>query len=182
MVKIILHFKNNRILYLAISFTIVFFLYITYILAPFSNCFKLETGANSLGVSFSYSIELVKNFFESRNKEQLLCYSVFLQIWDVIFAFVYTLMYTSWIIYFFQNKRLFLIAPILCMISDWAENYLELLMLETYLNSSSISELLVSIGSGINSFKWILSSITFLIILVGIIIKLKNFLTKPKLK
>jgi hypothetical protein len=68
------------------------------------------------------------------------------------------------------------------MIADWAENYLELLMLETYLNSSSISELLVSIGSGINSFKWILSSITFLIILVGIIIKLKNFLTKPKLK
>jgi hypothetical protein len=67
------------------------------------------------------------------------------------------------------------------MIADWAENYLELLMLETYLNSSSISELLVSIGSGINSFKWILSSITFLIILVGIIIKLKTFLTKPKL-
>jgi hypothetical protein len=68
------------------------------------------------------------------------------------------------------------------MIADWAENYLELLMLETYLNSSSISELLVSIGSGINSFKWILSSITFLIILVGIIIKLKTFLTKPKQK
>jgi hypothetical protein len=68
------------------------------------------------------------------------------------------------------------------MIADWAENYLELLMLETYLNSSSISELLVSIGSGINSFKWILSSITFLIILVGIIIILKTFLTKPKLK
>jgi hypothetical protein len=68
------------------------------------------------------------------------------------------------------------------MIADWAENYLELLMLETYLNSSSISEILVSIGSGINSFKWILSSITFLIILVGIIIKLKTFLTKPKLK
>jgi hypothetical protein len=67
------------------------------------------------------------------------------------------------------------------MIADWAENYLELLMLETYLNSSSISELLVSIGSGINSFKWILSSITFLIILVGIIIKLNTFLTKPKL-
>ncbi len=182
MIKIILHFKNNRILYLAISFTIIFFLYITFILAPFSKCFKLEKGANSLGVSFSYSIELVKNFFELRNKEQLLCYSEFLQIWDVIFAFVYTLMYTSWIIYFFQNKRLFLIAPILCMIADWAENYLELLMLETYLNSSSISELLVSIGSGINSFKWILSSITFLIILVGIIIKLKKFLTKPKLK
>ena len=83
--------------------------------------------------------------------------------------------------YFFEICHI-LIAPILCMITDWAENYLELLMLETYLNSSSISELLVSIGSGINSFKWILSSITFLIILVGIMIKLKKFLTKPKLR
>jgi hypothetical protein len=67
------------------------------------------------------------------------------------------------------------------MIADWAENYVELVMLKTYLNSGSISETLVSIGSGMNSFKLILSSITYLIILIGIIIKLKTFLTKPKL-
>jgi hypothetical protein len=173
--------KNKRTLYLAIGFTLVFFLYITYILAPFSNCFKLDTGASSLGISFSYTIDMVQNFFESRTQEQLLCYSEFLQIWDAIFGFVYTLMYTSWIVYFFNNKRLFLIIPILCMIADWVENYVELIMLETYLNSSPISETFVSIGSGINSFKWILSSITYLIILIAIIIKLKTFLTKPKL-
>jgi hypothetical protein len=67
------------------------------------------------------------------------------------------------------------------MISDWTENYFELVMQKTYLNSDPISETLVSIGSGINSFKLILSSITYLIILIGIIIKLKTFLTKPKL-
>ena len=175
------YFKNNRTLCLAIGFTIVFFLYITYILAPFSRCFKLDAGVNSLGLSFSYSLEMVQKFFESRTQEQLLCYSEFLQIWDVIFALVYTLMYASWIVYFFNNKRLLLIIPILCMIADWAENYVELVMLKTYLNSGSISETLVSIGSGMNSFKLILSSITYLIILIGIIIKLKTFLTKPKL-
>ena len=90
-------------------------------------------------------------------------------------------MYASWIVYFFNNKRLFLIIPILCMIADWAENYVELSMLKTYSNSGPISETLVSIGSRINSFKWILSSITYLIILIGIIIKLKTVLTKPKL-
>jgi hypothetical protein len=67
------------------------------------------------------------------------------------------------------------------MIADWSENYFELIMLKTYLNSGQISETLVSIGSGINSFKLILSSITYLIILIGIIIKLKTVLTKPKL-
>jgi len=54
-------------------------------------------------------------------------------------------------------------------------------MLKNYLNSGLISETLASIGSGINSFKLILSSITYLIILIGIIIKLKTVLTKPKL-
>jgi len=177
----ITNFNKNQILYLAIGFTIVFSFYLIYILAPFSSCFKLDAGVNSLGLSFSYSLEMVQKFFESRTREQLLCYSKFLQIWDAIFAFVYTLMYASWIVYFFNSKRLILIIPILCMIADWAENYVELVMLKTYLNSGPISETLVSIGSGINSFKLILSSITYLIILIGIIIKLKTFLTKPKL-
>jgi hypothetical protein len=167
-------------LYLAVGFTFVFFLYATYILAPLGSCFKIDTGANSLGLSFSYSLEMVQKFFESRNQEQLLCYREFLQIWDAIFAFVYTLMYASWIAYFLNKKRLFLIIPVLCMIADWAENYVELIMLEAYLKSNPISETVVSLGSGINSFKWILSSMTYLIILVGIIITLKTFLTKPK--
>ena len=120
---------------------------------------------------------MVQNFFEARTQEQLLCYSQFLKIWDAIFAFIYTLMYASWIMYFFRNKSLFLIIPIFGMILDWTENYIELLMLKTYLNSSLISDTLASLGSGTNSFKWILSSLTYLIIIIGIIIALKVFLT-----
>ena len=172
-------FKNHRTLYFAIGSTLVMSLYVKFILGHFSRCFTLDVGANSLGLSFYYTLDMVQNFFESRNRTQLLCYRQFLQIWDIIFALVYTFMYASWIMYFFKNKRLFLIIPILAMITDWSENYVELLMLETYLNSSPISEILVSLGSGINSIKWVLSSLTYLIILVGIIIILKNFLTKP---
>jgi len=181
MIKPIKYFMKNRTLYLAIGFSIVFVLYITYILAPISSCFKLDTGVSSLGLSFSYSLEMVQKFFESRTQEQLLCYREFLQIWDAIFAFIYTLMYASWMVYFFNNKRLLLIIPFLCMMADWAENYAELVMLKTYFLSGPISKTLVSIGSRINSFKLILSSITYLIILIGIVIKLKTVLTKPKL-
>jgi hypothetical protein len=154
---------------------------VKFIFIPFSRCFTLDVGENSLGLSFYYTIDMVQNFFESRTRGQLLCYSQFLQIWDAIFAFVYTLMYAAWIMYFFKNKRLFLIIPILAMIADWAENYVESLMLETYLNSNPISETLVSLGSGINSFKWSLSILTYLIIIIGIMSTLKIFLTKPKL-
>ncbi len=73
-----------------------------------------------------------------------------------------------------------MIVPILGMIADLLKNYLELLMLETYLNLGLISELIVAFGSGINSLKLTLSYLTILVILVGIVMALKVFVTKPK--
>jgi len=180
MTTIIQDSKSKRTLYFAIGFTVAFMLYITFALNPAGSCFKVEAGPNSLGLSFSYTKDMVQSFFESRSQEQLICYSQFLQIWDAVFAIIYTLMYASWIMYFFNKKRLLTLIPVLGMISDWSENYVELLMIKTYLNSGPISEIFVSLGSGINSFKWILSSLTYLIIFVGIIIALRNFLTKPR--
>lgn len=182
MIRTIKHFKNHRTLYFAIGSTLVFFLYLTLALVPASSCFKLDVGSNSLGLSFSYTKDMVQSFFESRTQDQLICYSQFLQKWDVIFALFSTVMFGSWIVYLFKKRRLFLIAPtILGMIADWSENFIELLMIETHLNSSTISETLVSLGSGINSFKFAMIGLTYLIILTGIILVLKKFLTKPKL-
>ena len=144
MIHTIKYFMNHRPLYLAIVSTLAMFLYLKFILGHFSKCFTLDVGSNSLGLSFYYTIDMVQDFFISRTRGQLLCYSQFLQIWDIVFAFVYTSMYSSWIMYFYKNRHLLLIIPILTMIADWAENYVELLMLETYLNSSILSETLVS--------------------------------------
>jgi len=171
----------NRTLYFAIGFTLVFIFYISFILMPLSSCFRIDIGTNSLGLSI-YNIEMVQGFFQARDQAQLLCYSQFLKLWDIIFAVVSTAMFGSWIVYLFKNKRLLLLAPtVLGMIADWSENFVELLMLETYLNSGVISETLVSLGSGLNLFKLTTIGLTYLIILVGIIIILKTFLTKPKL-
>jgi len=172
--------RNKNILYFAIGSTVAFMLYIIFVLTPVGACFNLDSGSNSLGLSFSYTKDMVLSFFESRSQEQLLCYSRFLQIWDAIFAIIYTLMYASWIVWLFNNKRWLALVPILGMISDWSENYIELIMIKTYSNVGAISEMIVSLGSGINSFKWILSSLTYLIILIGIIIAIKNFFTKTR--
>ena len=172
--------RNKNILYFAIGSTVAFILYITLILTPAGACFKLDSGSNSLGLSFSYTKDMVLSFFESRSQEQLLCYSQFLQIWDAIFAIIYTLMYASWIVWLFNNTRWLALVPVLGMISDWSENYIELIMIKTYSNAGVKNETIVSLGSGINSFKWILSSLTYLIILLGIIIAIKNFFTKTR--
>ena len=172
--------RNKNILYFAVGSTVAFMLYIIFVLTPVGACFNLDSGSNSLGLSFSYTKDMVLSFFESRSQEQLLCYSRFLQIWDAIFAIIYTLMYASWIVWLFNNKRWLALVPILGMISDWSENYIELIMIKTYSNAGAISETIVSLGSGINSFKWILSSLTYLIILIGIIIAIKNFFTRTR--
>ena len=122
---------------------------------------------------------MVLDFFAARNQEQLLCYSQFLKVWDIIFAVIYTLMYGSWILYLL-NKKILLIVPTLGMIADWSENFSELLMIESYVTSGSISQSLISIGSGINSFKWIMSSLTYLIVIIGIIIAIKTLITRDK--
>ena len=172
------HLKNYKTLYFAIGSTFIFFLYLIFALVPVSSCFRLDIGSNSLGLSFSYTKDMVQSFFQLRTQDQLICYSQFLQIWDVILSLISTIMFGSWILYFFKKKRLFLIAPtILGMIADWLENYIELLMIETYLNSSAISQILVSLGSRINSFKFVMIGLTYLIILTGIMIALKIVLT-----
>ena len=172
--------KNHKHLYFAIGFTLVFILYISFVLMPLSSCFRIDIGTNSLGLSI-YNIEMVQGFFQARDQAQLLCYSQFLKLWDIIFAVVSTAMFGSWIVYLFKNKRLLLLAPtVLGMIADWSENFVELLMLETYVNSAVISETLVSLGSGLNIFKLTMIGLTYFIILVGIILLIKTFITRPK--
>tara|TARA_B100000497_G_scaffold105913_1_gene122468 strand:+ start:32 stop:571 length:540 start_codon:yes stop_codon:yes gene_type:complete len=170
---------SKKILYVAIGSTAAFILYITFALTPAGLCFNVDSGPNSLGLSFSYTKGMVLSFFESRSQEQLLCYSQFLQIWDAMFAIIYTLMYASWIVYLF-NKRWLALIPVIGMISDWSENYIELLMIKTYTNAGAVSETIVSLGSGINSFKWVLSSLTYLVILIGIIIAIRSFFSKAR--
>ena len=144
---------NRRTLYLAIGSTLAFLLYSVLILDPVGKCFRLEDSSNSLGLTFSYTLQMVQDFFELRSQDQLGCYKKFLQIWDVIFAIIYASMYCFWIMYFFHERRIITVVPLLAMVADWAENFIEIMMINSYLDSNTISQKLVSVGSGINMFK-----------------------------
>ena len=173
-------YATRRILYMALGSTLAFMLYSLLVLAPAGKCFKVDEGSNSLGLTFSYTLGMVQEFFESRSTSQLDCYSEFLQIWDVMFAIIYTSMYCFWILYFFQNRRILLVIPLLGMVADWSENIVEIMMINSYLDSNTISETLVSVGSGLNMFKWIMSTLTYLVIFAGIGIKIKSVMNRYK--
>ena len=171
---------NRRILFLATGSTVAFMLYSFLILEPVGKCFMVEDGSNSLGLTFSYTLQVVQDFFEVRTQDQLDCYVEFLQLWDVMYAVVYASMYCFWIMYFYHDRRLFLLVPVLAMVADWAENFVEIMMINAYLDSNTISETLVSVGSGLNMIKWVFFSLIYLILAVGIRTKIKSVLRRRK--
>ena len=174
--------KKYKYLYFILGSTLSMVFYLRFFLSDYSKCFSVEVGINSLGLTFYYTVEIVKEFFELRTLEQLNCYREFLKIWDPIFAIVYTLMYSSWIIYFFKNKYYFLVVPFLVMITDWVENYIELMMLENFINSDILSPALVLFGSGINTLRWLLFSAIYLLIIIGIVKAIKLYYKKSVTK
>jgi len=171
---------NRRILSLATGSTVAFILYSVLILEPVGKCFMVEDGSNSLGLTFSYTLQMVQDFLEVRTQDQLDCYVEFLQIWDVMYAAIYASMYCFWIMYFYHDRRLFLLVPVLAMVADWAENIVEIMMINAYLDSNTISETLVSVGSGLNMIKWVFFSLIYLILAVGIRTKIKSVLRRRK--
>ena len=171
--------KKYKSLYYSLGSALLMVFYLRFFLSDFSKCFSVDVGINSLGLTFYYNVEIIKDFFESRTLEQLNCYREFLQIWDPIFAIVYTLMYSSWIIHFFKNKYYFLVVPILVMIADWVENYIELMMLQDFINSDMLSPTLVSFGSGVNTLRWLLFSVIYFLIIIGIVKAIKMYFTRP---
>ncbi|MFZ9029467.1 MAG: hypothetical protein ACO2Z9_10660, partial [Crocinitomicaceae bacterium] len=120
----------------------------------------------------------VLTFLSSRSKEQLICYTRFIRIWDTVFPVIYTSMHITWIIYLIKRWKLVVILPVLHMIADWVENNVEVMIVETYLNSEKAAGPLVSLGSTLTTTKWILSTVIYLIILVAIGLKLKNYFRK----
>ena len=66
------------------------------------------------------------------------------------------------------------------MAADWAENITEIFMINSFLDSNSISETLVSVGSGLNMIKWTMSTLTYLILFAGIAIKIKSVMSTSK--
>ena len=174
--------SDKTIFYLAIFSTILMVVYAQFVLGHYSQCFSIDNATNSLGLYFGYTIDEVLAFVELRSVQQLKCYIIFLKIWDTIFPVLYTLMYVFWIVYLIKKWNYLLIIPIFHMILDWIENAIEISMIEWYINTASLSENLVSMGSLITTLKWFSSFLIYGILLYGIILNLRRFLSAQKLK
>jgi len=190
MKKVSAFFYDNVTLMSCIIATLIMVGYASFVMGGFSSCFEIEgEGPSSLGLSFGYSFETVLQFFTNRDSEAIRCYVDFISIWDNIFPLLYSAMYILWISYLWKNVnqsrprlRLINLFPLLMILMDWSENFMEVQMATYYLTNQTLLESQASFASFISITKWMGSTICYAIIIVGIFIRLKPLFQKSDQK
>lgn len=169
---------KSTLLIIALICTVIMGLYAQFVMGHFSACFVLDSGLNALGLHFGYDLDVALAFFEMRTESQLICYQDFIAFWDMIFPVVYTAMYLVWIMYFFKSWRLLIIIPLLHMFSDYAENFFEIELVQSYIEKGSIQASDTYWSSRLTIIKWSLSLITYSFIIIGIALKVFSLFKK----
>ena len=161
----------NTIIITAITFGYLFLVFL-----DAAKCFEVDSSNISLGTSFGFSTMNVQEFFSIRNSKMINCYQEFLSIWDNIFALLYGLMYVGWLSFIlkpFQNKcKAMNLLPFTQTIFDWLENLKLYRIANNYLESGKIMASDVQIASIFNQIKWSVTGMVFLLILIGIAMRL----------
>lgn len=171
------YFYEKSSLIISIVSILVVFGFIYLILVPQSNLYKVENAEIvSLGTSFGFNKEMVMSFFQGRTTEMLHAYSDLLWIWDNIFAILYGLMNILLISNLFKPFKtrfeLMNIFPALQSVLDWIENINLGIATKSYIESGEISNLNASMASIANVAKWSCSGIVYILLAVGIILRI----------
>ena len=179
------YFYDKSNLIVAIILTVICFSYAFTVLVDASKCFEVQgSEVTSLGVKLGFGHADVVSFFSARTPEMIECYKDLLIVWDNIFAVLYGLMYLTWLSLLlkpFRNKVRFLnLLPIVQVIFDWLENFQLTGIANSFLAGETISSTPSLFASSFSMFKWIASGIMFVVILVGVVLRIINAIKSKK--
>ena len=178
-------FYQNSNLVTGVSLTIIFIGYLVLVMMGKGAAFEVaDSNMRSLGTSFGFDQADIHAFLSARSKEMITAYITFNQVWDVLFGVIYGLMYVVWVSVLLKPLSHKVgglnLVPFLQVLFDWLENYQLALLANQYLNDGMISPANAKLASVFSMFKWACSSLTYILILIGIIlmirraVKLKN--------
>lgn len=152
-------------------------------LSCYGKSFEVSGGkVKSLGATFGFGVRDVTAFFTERTDQMITSYINFNQVWDFLFAIIYGVMYVIWlsVIYKPYAQKLWVInlIPFTQVIFDWVENINLASLSKAFLVDESISNSAVTIASTASSIKWVISLVVYLLIIIGILLRLVK--TKKK--
>ena len=172
-------FYQNSNLVTGVSLTIIFIGYLVLVMMGKGAAFELaDSNMRSLGTSFGFDQADIHAFLSARSKEMITAYITFNQVWDVLFVVIYGLMYVVWVSVLLKPLSHKVgglnLVPFLQVLFDWLENYQLALLANQYLNDGMISAANAKLASVFSMFKWACSSLTYILILIGIILMIRR--------
>jgi len=172
-------FYQNSNLVTGVSLTIIFIGYLVLVMMGKGAAFELaDSNMRSLGTSFGFDQADIHAFLSARSKEMITAYITFNQVWDVLFGVIYGLMYVVWVSVLLKPLSHKVgglnLVPFLQVLFDWLENYQLALLANQYLNDGMISPANAQLASVFSMFKWACASLTYTLILIGIILMIRR--------
>jgi hypothetical protein len=171
---------NKSSFILAFGFTALCFGYLFLFMMDKTTCFAVAgQETEPLALSFGFTYQEVIDFFADRSSEQLTCYIAFNTIWDIIFGILNGLMNAIWVSLLFKpfasKFKAINLFPFVPSIFDWLEDFTMAHLTSNYINGETLSALEVQFASGFVMAKLVCTGLTFLIILIGIGLRIQAF-------
>ena len=172
-------FYQNSNLVTGVSLTIIFIGYLVLVMMGKGAAFEVaDSNMRSLGTSFGFDQADIHAFLSARSKEMITAYITFNQVWDVLFGVIYGLMYVVWVSVLLKPLSHKVgglnLVPFLQVLFDWLENYQLALLAHQYLNDGMISPANAKLASVFSMLKWACASLTYILILIGIILMIRR--------
>jgi hypothetical protein len=173
--------KSNLIT--ALIATAVFVGYLLFVLTAQGKAFAVaDSAVKSLGTSLGFGQAEILAFLSERSPQMISAYINFNLVWDTLFGLIYGVMYVIWVSVLFKpNPQRFGILNLLPfgqVVFDWLENASLATLSNQYLADGTISSSTALLASTFSTTKWVFSLLTYVVILVGIVIRLRMALKR----
>jgi hypothetical protein len=157
--------------------TAVFAAYLVVVLTGKGTAFAVaDSSVRSLGTSLGFGQAEILAFLAERSDQMILAYIEFNQVWDTLFGLIYGVMYVVWVSVLFkpysQKVGILNLLPFGQVIFDWAENFSLSALSSQYLADGTISSSMALLASTSSAIKWGFSLLVYVVIVVGIVIRL----------
>ena len=159
--------------------TSVFAGYLVFFLTGKGTAFEVANSTvRSLGTSLGFGQAEILAFFAERSDRMIDAYISFNQIWDTLFGLIYGLMYVIWVSVLFkpysQRFGVLNLLPFGQVVFDWLENYALAELSSQFLADGAISASTALIASTASTIKWVFSLLVYVVILVGIVMRISR--------
>jgi hypothetical protein len=161
----------------ALLATAIFAGYLLFVLAVQGEAFTVANSSiRSLGTSFGFGRAEILAFLSERSDQMINAYINFNQVWDSLFGLIYGVMYVVWVSVVFkshsQRAGILNLLPFGQVVFDWLENASLAALSNQYLAEGTISSSTALLASIFSTTKWVFSLLVYVLILVGIVMRI----------